>query len=38
MTGFEALLAICSFTERVEVDLNFFESFEGPEELDEDAL
>lgn len=25
MTGFEALFAICSFTERVEVDLNFLE-------------
>lgn len=36
MTGFEALLAICSLTERVEVDLNFLEEslreFEEEEE------
>jgi hypothetical protein len=38
MTGFEALLAICSLTERVEVDLNFFGSFEGFEEEEEEAL
>lgn len=41
MTGFEALLAICSLTERVEVDLNFLEEslreFEEEDEEEEGA-